>query len=148
VNPDVDEDVRLHVYSHFAETGRAPVPAETAEALEVPVRDVEAAYRRLAEARHAVLLPGSVYIWMANPFSALPTPFLVEGPERSWWGNCIWDAMGIPPMLGIDARISARCGDCGERMELVIRHGSVAPAEGVVHFAVPAAHWWDDIGYN
>jgi hypothetical protein len=36
---------------------------------------------------------------MANPFSAVPTPFLVRSGDRSWYGNCIWDALGIPAML-------------------------------------------------
>jgi hypothetical protein len=31
-------------------------------------------------------------------------------------------------------------------MSLEIRDGSLEPSEGVIHFAVPAARWWEDIG--
>jgi hypothetical protein len=56
--------------------------------------------------------------------------------------------MGIPAMLHQDAVIRASCGDCGTAMTLRITNGSLEPAEGIAHFAIPAAHWWDDIVFN
>ncbi len=106
---ELDRRVRLHVYSRLLDTGGAPTAAETAEALSRPVADVERAYRRLSEGRALVLAPGTLNVWMANPLSAVPTPFRVRVGERD---------------------------------------GSLLPAESVIHFAVPAAHWWDDIGFN
>jgi hypothetical protein len=85
---------------------------------------------------------------MANPFSAVPTPFLVKAGRRSYYGNCIWDAMGIPAMLKQDATVEASCGCCSTAMKLKITNGSLEEAHGIAHFAIPAAHWWDDIVFN
>jgi hypothetical protein len=145
---ELDPQVRLHVYHQLLETGMAPSAADTAAAVDRPVADVEDAYRRLAEARTLVLAPGTLNVWMANPLSAVPTPFRVQVGDRGYWGNCIWDALGIAPMLGQDGKLSTSCGDCQAPMTLTIRGGALLPAEGVIHFAVPAAHWWDNIGFS
>ena len=49
-------------------------------------------------------------------------------------------------MLHADARIATVCGDCDEPMSLTVRSGAVVETEGTVHFALPAARWWDDVG--
>jgi hypothetical protein len=95
-----------------------------------------------------VLQRDSGEVLMANPFSAVPTPFVVTIGERSWWGNCIWDAMGIAAMVGADAELDASCGCCGTSMKLQIPRGCRDEDSRVAHFAIPAAHWWDDIVYN
>jgi hypothetical protein len=87
-------------------------------------------------------------ILMANPFSAVRTPFLAQVDGRSYYGNCIWDVLGIPAMLRRDAVIQTSCGDCGTSMTLRIVNGSLEPAVGIAHFAVPAAQWWADIVFN
>ena len=88
-----------------------------------------------------VLAPGTLNIWMAFPLSAYPTPFTVETSRGTYWGACIWDAFGIPAMLGEDALISTFCPDCTEPMELRVTDGELEPCEGVAHFAVPARRW-------
>ncbi len=71
----------------------------------------------------------------------------MEVGGRRYFGNCIWDALGISACLDADAHIRTYCPDCSEPLSLEIRSGSLeASADGVIHFAVPAAHWWDDIG--
>ena len=71
---------------------------------------------------------------MANPFSAVPTPFLVEFDDYACYGNCIWDAMGIVAMRGRDALIKTSCGDCGALMEVRIVAGALQSGEGVAHY--------------
>jgi hypothetical protein len=44
--------------------------------------------------------------------------------------------------------VRARDGQTREPMNLVIREGAPKPTPCVAHFAVPAAHWWDDIIYT
>jgi hypothetical protein len=144
---DLDRGVRLFIYRSFLDAEGPPTVAETAEALGQPAREVEASYRRLHEAHSIVLEPGTLDVWMANPFSARPTSFRVEVAGRSFWGSCVWDALGIPAMLHSDARIETACPDCLEPMSLEVRDGRLH-AEGVAHFAVPASQWWDDIGYT
>jgi hypothetical protein len=143
----LDRDVRLAVYRKIVEEGGPPTAPEMAVGLGVQTLDVEASLRRLADGHVLVLAPGTPYVWMANPFSALPTPFEVEVGDRLYFGNCIWDALGIPACLHADARIRTYCPDCSEPLSLGVRDGELgSSAEGVIHFAVPAAHWWDDIG--
>jgi hypothetical protein len=144
----LDRDVRLFVYRHFIDAGEAPTVARAAEALGRSADEVEGALRRLEAARVLVLAPGTLNIWMANPLSAVPTAFRVTTASGSWWGSCVWDAFGIPAMLAEDAVISTHCPDCGEALELSVRGGSVEPAAGVAHFAVPARRWWENIGYT
>jgi hypothetical protein len=143
----LDNDVRIFVYRSFLEEGRPPVGAEIAAALGRSVGEVEASLRRLAEGRVLVLAPGTPYVWMANPLSGLPTPFQVEAGGRVWFGNCIYDALGILAMLDTDGDVRTWCPDCGEAMALSIAGRSIA-GDGVIHFAVPAVQWWDDIGFT
>lgn len=142
-----DNDVRLELYRFFVERGRAPVAAEIASELDGPVTDVEASLRRLADAHVIVLAPGTSYVWMANPLSAIPTPFRVETEGRELFANCIWDALGTVAMLGDEGRVHTWCPDCGEAISLEVRDGEVS-GDGLIHFAVPAARWWENIGFT
>ena len=143
----LDTDVRLAVYRGFVEEGRPPTPPEIARSLGAPTSTVETALRRLDDAHALVLAPGTSYVWMANPFSAIPTSFSVNTLGRMYWGNCIWDALGIPACLDSDASIRTFCPDCAEPLSLEVRDGSLEPpGDCMIHFEVPAAHWWDDIG--
>jgi len=101
-----DSEIRQWIYRQFASTGLAPSPVEIArEFVLTPYQVEQALYRLQREADALVLIPGSPYIWMAEPFSAVPTSFLVRSGEIQWWGNCIWDALGILALLGVDGDI-------------------------------------------
>lgn len=144
----VDQKVRYYIYDQTIKTGNPPTLAEASAALGMRPADTRASFERLAAAHMVVLQAATGEVIMANPFSAVPTPFLVQVGDKSYFGNCIWDAMGIPAMLKQDALIKASCGDCGTAMSLRIKSGSLEQAEGLAHFAIPAAHWWDDIVFN
>ncbi len=143
-----DIEVRRLTYDTFINTGRAPSIADLAATLGAPPASVTESLRRLDEAHMLVLQRGSGEILMANPFSAVPTPFQVESGGISYWGNCIWDSFGVAAMLRRDAAILAACGDCGEAMQLTIEDGNLAHAEGILHFAIPARRWWENIVYT
>ena len=144
----IDESVRLEVYRFFVKEGRPPMPAELALALSQPSDEIEASLHRLADAHVLVLAPGTPYIWMANPFSALPSPYRVRARDRDWWGICVWDAFGIVVLLGGDGTVSSLCPDCGQELQVSVRGGEVEDKEYAVHYGVPAADWWDDIGFT
>jgi hypothetical protein len=144
----VDTAVRLEVYRFFVDQGRPPVPAEIAEAVSMDQASVEDSLRRLADGHVLVLAPGTPYIWMANPLSAIPTPFSVEARGRNWFGNCIWDALGVVAMLRGTGSVRTWCPDCREGLVVSVDNNRLSSGEGIVHFAIPAAHWWDDIGFN
>jgi hypothetical protein len=150
---DFNNRVRVRLYELFVGTCRCPSAAEVAAALGCTAADVAAAFRELAAAHMLVLQPGNGEVLMANPLSAVPTPFVVEtqtaADARSFYGNCIWDALGVIAMLRTDGRVLASCGCCGESMALNVRVGEVlSEPKGVVHFAIPASRWWDDIVFN
>jgi hypothetical protein len=129
---DRDLDLRNRTYAEFVRLGRAPEPEELG-----PRDDVIAGWRRLHEA-HALVLDGD-RIRMANPFSAVPTPYRVHAGGRDWYANCAWDAFGICDVLGGDGRI--------EHRDLVVDVRDTRPDDDslVFHCVVPAARWWDDI---
>ena len=139
-----DKHIRRFIYDHFVKTGQAPTVLRCAQALSCPIAEVQAAYQRLANGR-ALVLQSNGEILMAEPFSAVPTAFYIEVGEHAWWGNCIWDALGIPAMLKEDARIVTACGCCNEAMTVEIRHGELVNEAGLVHFAVPPKEWWQNI---
>ena len=146
---EVDLRIRNHVYASFVRTGTALGVTEAAAELELPVPQVEAAYRRLHDAHALVLEPGGTEIRMLNPFSTVETPHRVDAGGRSWFANCAWDALGIPAALHTDGAVVSRCPDCGEPLELEVRDGElVRGAELLVHFVVPARRWWDDIAFT
>lgn len=145
---ELDRHVREFAYDIAMQRGSPPTLAETSAALSIPLEDVHSAFQRLAEGHILVLQPENGEILMANPFSAVPTPFLVELETFSCFGNCIWDALGIAAMLKRDARIKTACGDCGTAMELSIVNGQVKGDQGIIHFALPALRWWEDIVFN
>ena len=141
-------DVRLYIYRQMVETSAAPSTADTAHALGCGVPEIESAYRALADAHVIVLRPGSHTIWMAMPFSNVQTAFTVIAGGRAYYANCAWDAFGVAAMLGIDARIFTTCADCGGVLERKIANGAIPEKRGVVHFALPARRWWDNVGYT
>ncbi len=141
-------EVRLHVFREAADTARVPQPKQIAAALRRPQPEVEQALRQLAAGKVLILAPNDGNIWAANPFCAVPSPFRVDTRGKTYWGICIWDALGIVAALGTDAVIRAACGDCSEPMVLEIAAGKLKRNEGIIHFAVPAHHWWDNIGFT
>ena len=141
-------DVRLHIYHQIVATGVAPTADETADALACPLEDMRHAYRSLADGHVLVLQPKYLSIWMAMPFSNVPTPFTVVCRGRAYYANCAWDAFGVAAMLHADARILTQCPDCRESLDYGIRKGTPTRQAGVVHFAVPVRRWWDDVGYT
>lgn len=144
----VAREVRLYVFREAAHTARVPQPPQIAEALGRARSEVDQALRQLAAGKVLILAPNDGQIWAANPFCAVPSPFRVESRGRSYRGICIWDALGIAAALDTDALIRASCGDCSEPMSLEVAAGELRRSEGIIHFAVPAHHWWDNIGYT
>ena len=141
-------DVRVYVFRQAAETARVPQPAEIADALRRPQTEIHEALKHLAAGKVLILAPNDGNIWAANPFCAVPSGFRVLADGKTYWGICIWDALGIPAALGKDAVITAPCGDCGEPMRLEVQDGRLVRSEGAIHFAVAAHHWWDNIGFT
>ena len=124
--------VRRRILEAFAATGRPPA-----------VED-EAALRRLAAAHVVVLAEGAgpPRVHMAHPFAGHQDGTRVVAERGTWWGNCAWDGLGIVAALGLrDATVA----DGG--LAIRVRDGRVLD-DALFHVAVPARHWWDDIGFT
>lgn len=85
---------------------------------------------------------------MVAPFSAVPTPFRVHAADRAWFANCAWDAFGICAARHVDGRIETECPDCGDRITVDVRDERPDDPSLLFHCLVPAARWWDDIGFT
>ena len=144
----LDWQVRRYVYDEAMHRGYPPLLAEISKKLSISSDEIRRSLGRLAEGRALVLQSGTGEILMANPFSAVPNDFLVELSDLSCYGNCIWDALGVAAMLRQDARIRTSCGDCGLALELRVAEGHTQGDASLIHFAVPAHQWWDDIVFN
>jgi hypothetical protein len=141
------EQVRRAIYATIVRSGRVPTPADLATSLGIDEDAIADTYRALADAHVIVLRPGTAEIAWAPPFSAVPTPFRATAGSMSWHAPCAWDAFGIPAALKQDAAVDAHCAWSGDRIVCGVEQG-VAYGEGVIHLLVPAAHFWDDIGYT
>jgi hypothetical protein len=125
--------LRRTIFASFAATGAPPGHIEDTDAL-----------RALAE-RHIVALDAKDGIVMAHPFAAHREGTRVEANDREWWGNCAWDGLGITAALGLE---QARITDTRTGVSLELHKGELTDPTPVFHVAVPAAHWWDDIGHT
>ena len=143
-----DIAVRAAVYEGVISGGTIPTVDALTRQLARSHSDVQESLERLATAKALVLQRESREVMMANPFSAVPTSFAVHMGDRLYFGNCIWDALGIAAMMQADARVESSCGCCSEAMSLVVENGELQPVGAVIHFAIPAARWWNDIVYN
>jgi hypothetical protein len=142
-----DVTVRNATYRRFVELGRAPTAAEVATALAVGEESVRAAWYRLDDA-HALVLGDDGELLMANPFAARPTDFRVEAGGRSWYANCAWDAFGVGAAMHVDSEFDTHCPDCGEALHVSVLDERPHDPSLVFHVLVPAAQWWNDIGFT
>lgn len=142
---DQDWQIRLYVYQYFVDHGRPPTYAETAGHFALPPATARDAYHRLHEHHALFLEPGTDTIRMANPLSAIPTPYRVFVEGRRLWANCAWDSLGIPAMLHADARIETVFAYSGEATTYTVQAGELGAADGVVHFPLPFRRWYGDL---
>jgi hypothetical protein len=122
--------LRRTIFESFAATGEPP-----------RVADRETLHA-LAD-RHVVVLDERDRILMAHPFAAHDHGARVEAGGRTWRGSCAWDAFGIVAALGLDDALVTDTG--GVQVEF---RGGAPAGDAVFHVAVPAARWWDDIGFT
>ena len=145
---DFDQAVRLAVYRHFIDHGSAPSLATLAETLARPAEHIQKSLIKLEAHRAFALTPGTDRLWMAHPFSAVPTAYPVKTATATYWANCAWDALSIAALLNQDATCRTQCPDCAERLTLEVRNGQPVSTGCVVHFAVPPRQFWDNVGFT
>ena len=142
----LERQVRASVYASFRDRAMPPSIAELSGMLGASHAEVSSALHSLAAEHCVVLVPGTESIWMAHPFSGVETDFLVTIGDRSWFANCVWDGLSILALLG-DGSLDTHSPAHGQPIRFEASRGIVS-GEGIVHFLVPARHFWDDIGYT
>lgn len=145
---DFHWSLRTEIYRCLAATTVAPTPDELAAWSGRPREEILGTLDALEAHHHLALLPDRSGVWMAHPFSAIPTAFPVDTERGRYWANCAWDALGIPAILGVDAWTRARCAATGETLEFGVRGGERVGDDAVVHLLVPPRNAWDDIGFT
>ena len=79
-----DSSLRVLIYDEIVRTGESPTLATLARLVGAPLDDVRASLRRMHDGHMLVLQPTGE-ILMANPFSAVPTPFITEVGSPLVW---------------------------------------------------------------
>lgn len=143
----MNRPVRAYIYQHFRDKAAAPSTNDIASALGMSNEAVTRSLDELAGSHAIVLQPGTHAIWMAHPFSGIPTDHTATVGERTWNANCGWDALAMLALFG-DGTIASKDPLRGTTNEWTVKDGAVTPGGGVVHFLVPARQFWDDIGYT
>jgi hypothetical protein len=145
---DFDTQVKLAIYRHIAETTGMPTVGAVAAAVSASEEEVREAYQHLSTNRALVFEPDGVSIRMAMPFSGIATQHRVRVDGREYFANCAWDALGVIAALQRPGAVLSRCEQTLEPIELEVGEDGPAPEPCVIHFAVPAAHWWKDIVFT
>lgn len=82
-----DSKVRHVIYTTFKEETKPPTTEYIANLLHKDIASIEKSFVRLADSHHIALAPGSYSIWMAHPFSALPTNYTAEIGSKKYYAN-------------------------------------------------------------
>jgi len=143
-----DQSLRNLIYELLLKSGRMPSIQSLAVAAGRSVEETAASLKRLYAAKALVLMPDSGEILMAPPWSAVPTAYLTTCGGRNWWANCAWDALAIPAAMGQRGVVTSSCACCGEAMTAEVEGGKLLNGSGIVHIALPAKTWWEDIHYT
>ena len=145
---NLDTQVKLAIYHHFAETGHGPSPDDIALRVGAGIDQVLSAYTRLRAERVLALEPDGVSIRMAPPFSGVPTQHSVEVAGTRYYANCAWDSLGIPTALQSPGTVHSRCEQSGDPLQLHVALDGPEPSEWYFHCLVPASQGWQDIVFT
>ena len=141
--------VRIFVYDHLIARGLPPTTMDIAARFGVEPEDARRMLREMRIGKTILPRPETGEIWMAGPFASSPTGYKVSGRATHWFANCAWDMLGVAAIVNEPVHIDVQCGDCAEAMSFDVDAGDAELAgDSVVHFLVPAAHWYDDIGFT
>jgi hypothetical protein len=147
--PDIRTRVRIFIYTHIADHGAPPSSQRIATEMSISTEEAREELEALALSRQVILDPSTREVWMAGPFSAVPTRYRVHGDHVSWWANCGWDMLGVPAFLGQSVRVDSICADCDTSVQLdVDRETGPANDQGLIHILLPANRWYADIGFT
>lgn len=140
--------VRTFIYQHFAATTRAPGLTDIVQHFQLSKEEATDILKALHEI-HALFLDSNGAIRIANPFSAVPTPFAVDVHGITYWANCAWDSFGVIAALqATDGVIQATCAQSDTPLQLQIHQGEVVATPAIIHILVPFRAWYQNMVFT
>ena len=141
--------VRTFIYQHFAATAHAPGLADLQQHFGLEQEEAVDLLLALHEIHALFLDPGTTNIRIANPFSAVPTPFVAEVNGKRYWANCAWDSFGVIAALQAEeGTIHATCAQSSAPLALQIHQGEVVETAALIHVLVPFQQWYENMVYT
>ncbi len=140
--------MRKYIFDHFYEHATPPTLEEAMREFGLSRKEAFSRFKEVEADHHIVLVPGTQRILMANPYSAVATPFRVQVGGRWYFANCAWDTVSLHVMLGEEAKVESYCHHCAEPIEILLRDGKVvssSPKEPLIFLSVPVARWYDNL---
>jgi hypothetical protein len=140
--------LRKYIFDHFFENSSAPTLEETMQHFGLSRKEAFSRFKGLESEHHILLVPGTQRILMANPFSAVTTPFRVRVGDKRYFANCAWDTISMHVMLDTNARVESYCHHCAEPIEISLSDGEVTSSntqEPVIFLSMPVAKWYDNL---
>ena len=112
---EVDFRVRAAVYDGMMTRGAAPLVDDLAAQLGLAREQVAGSLERLAAGRALVLQRDSREVLMANPFSAVPTPFAVQAAGKLYTATVSGTRSASPPCSAPTRASTALAAAAGRR---------------------------------
>jgi hypothetical protein len=140
--------MRKYIFDHFLEQSTPPTLEEAMRKFGLSRKEAFARFKEVEADHHILLVPGTQRILMANPYSAVTTPFRVYVGGKQYFANCAWDTVSLHVMLGSEARVEAYCHHCAEPIELILKEGRVVssqPKEPLIFLSVAVGRWYDNL---
>lgn len=142
-------EVRKFVYDRFRETSQPPVAEEISRKFGLNRREGVTTLQSMQAERILALVPGTVRILMAHPFSALTTPYRVKlNNGQEFFANCAYDSVAMHVMLEENIAIRSFCTHCCDPILIRLSDETVEsaqPQDTIIYLGLPFARWWDDI---
>ena len=140
-----NSSLHFAVINTFLKQGFAPTIKELADRFDVSFERMVNAMRELQDYHGVVLHPHNDEIWVAHPFSTVPTGFLVSTAEHEWWGNCAWCSLGVAAIANAPVKIATAPGYDRPLVELQVADGNLDRSDFVIHFPIPMINAWDNV---
>ena len=140
--------LRKYVFDFFLDTTHAPMLEDIMREFRLRRDEAHAGLKQLEASHHILLLPGTQRILMANPYSAIATPFRDTIGGKTYFANCAWDTVALHVMLDRPADVEASCHHCAEPIRLRLEQGkktSSDPAEPLIFLSVPVSKWFENL---
>jgi alkylmercury lyase-like protein len=142
------KQTRKYIFDHFFEYTTPPPLEEVMQRFGLSRKEAFKRFKELEDEHQILLVPGTQRILMANPYSAVTTPFRVYVGASRYFANCAWDSVSMHVMMDRDVRIDSFCHHCAESIEMSLSGGRVKsskPSSPIVFLSVSVSKWYENL---